>query len=182
MLGTATPHPVSPNTDRLDRMEPVDCSSSNGLEVDDGVAQAAHSSRAREPSGYQKAAKAAFLTVLRGGLSISAACRMAKIPRRTAYYWREQDDEFRATWFEAECSGLDHHEDNVAKAGKDDWRASEAFLKARRRDVWGTQKIDSTIVATTSVAVSGSLSVDVSAPDIAWLQKVLGPEQPVTAE
>lgn len=128
--------------------------------------------------------QAKFLQVIASGLSISAACRMSGVGRTTIHGWRDTDDDFRQRWLEATEMGLDHHEDNIAKAGKDDWRASEAFLKARRRETWGNAtRVDASVKSEATVtgtvdgeirhSVSGSVAVELPT-DLAWLGELLG--------
>jgi hypothetical protein len=67
------------------------------------------------------AAKAAFLRALSFGLSVTAACRKAKLPRRTAYLHREQDEEFAAAWEDALEQGTDGLEDEALRRGSKGW-------------------------------------------------------------
>lgn len=62
---------------------------------------------------------AAFLDGLRDGLSVTAACLDAGISRRTAYEWRDADDEFRSRWDEAVEEGTDRLEDEAQRRARD---------------------------------------------------------------
>jgi AcrR family transcriptional regulator len=53
----------------------------------------------------------AFLERLRGGASIAQAAKIAGIPRRTVYEWRDQSEDFRKAWDEAIEEGTDLLED-----------------------------------------------------------------------
>ncbi len=60
-----------------------------------------------------------FLDALARGLSATAAAEAAGIARRTAYEWREADDEFRQLWDDAIESGTDRLEDEAIRRGHD---------------------------------------------------------------
>lgn len=62
---------------------------------------------------------AAFLDALRDGRSITAACIDAGVSRRTAYDWREADDEFRKEWDSAVDEGTDRLEDEAHRRARD---------------------------------------------------------------
>lgn len=62
---------------------------------------------------------AAFLDALRDGRSVTAACIDAGIGRRTAYEWREQDEEFRHAWDDAVEEGTDRLEDEAHRRARD---------------------------------------------------------------
>ena len=57
---------------------------------------------ARRPSK-----KNAFLAALTDTVNVALACRHAGIPRRTAYDWREKDEDFAQSWDEALDEGID---------------------------------------------------------------------------
>jgi hypothetical protein len=57
--------------------------------------------------------EAAFLDALRDGQSVTAACIDAGFGRRTAYEWREADEDFRKAWDEAVDEGTDRMEDEA---------------------------------------------------------------------
>lgn len=63
--------------------------------------------------------EAAFLDGLRDGLSVTASCIDAGISRRTAYEWRDADDEFRKRWDEAVEEGTDRLEDEAQRRARD---------------------------------------------------------------
>ena len=52
-------------------------------------------------------ARAKFLDVLRESCNVSEAARAAGIGRRTAYEWRDADEEFATAWAEAEQEAID---------------------------------------------------------------------------
>jgi hypothetical protein len=110
-----------------------------------------------------------FLSVIAEGLSISRGARAAGVSRTTPYNWENDYPEFKVAWAEAKEEGLDLHEDRISAAGNYDFKASEIFLKARRKDVWGT-KIDSTVNATVKLdaKIEGRVSVDTE-----WLESLL---------
>lgn len=78
-------------------------------------------------------ARETFLTVLRETCNVSEAARAARIGRRTAYDWRNDDPAFAADWDEAEEEAVDALE-KVARDraidGSD--RMLEILLKAHR--------------------------------------------------
>ncbi|MCI0489374.1 MAG: terminase [Blastocatellia bacterium] len=63
--------------------------------------------------------KELFLEHLRKSGNVSASAKKAKISRRTAYYYRESNEEFRASW-----------DDAIEEAG--DWLESEARRRAEK--------------------------------------------------
>jgi transposase-like protein len=114
---------------------------------------------------------ARFLGTLEHGLSISAAVRKSGASRRSVYYWRDQFPDFATAWTQAEQDGLDRHEDRIAVAGNYDWRASLAFLRAKRPAVWGNRV---TTAADATVKLDAKLDVDARIAellqmDAAWL-------------
>ena len=64
-----------------------------------------------------------FLQSLSEGMSVSASCQKASVPRRTVYEWRDRSESFKAAWEAAVEEGTDLLED-----------------EARRRAVQGTEK------------------------------------------
>lgn len=65
----------------------------------------------------------AFLDALADGLSVREAANCAGVPKRTAYRWRDEDQEFKAAWKEAYQQGAD-----------------ALFVEARRRAVEGVSE------------------------------------------
>lgn len=65
----------------------------------------------------------AFLLALEDSANVSKACKKAKLPRRTAYEWRDDDKEFRAEWDAALDRATDALEDEAIR------RATEGTLK-----------------------------------------------------
>lgn len=65
----------------------------------------------------------AFLDALAQTANVSAACKAAKVPRRTAYDWKDADPEFRKAWDAALELGTDALEDEAVR------RAHEGTLK-----------------------------------------------------
>lgn len=63
----------------------------------------------------KKAERAAFLDALRQGLSVTAACVAAGLPRRTVYNHRAADPAFAADWDEAAEAGTDRLEDEALR-------------------------------------------------------------------
>lgn len=79
-------------------------------------------------------AKRSFLNVLRVSCNVTGACRAAKIGRRTAYDWREADEEFARAWADAEQEAADALEQVAwkrATEGQSD-RLMEILLKGHR--------------------------------------------------
>ena len=64
---------------------------------------------------------AKFLGVLQAGMSVSKACKVAKLPRRTAYDWRESDALFAQAWDDAVEAGTDALEDEAVRRAKNGW-------------------------------------------------------------
>lgn len=54
--------------------------------------------------------RARFLELLRDGQPVTRAAEGAKIPRRTLYYWRGEDEEFAQAWDAAYEQGTDYLE------------------------------------------------------------------------
>lgn len=81
---------------------------------------------------------AAILEALREKPSYSAACRKARVPRRTFYEWRDADADFDAACIAARNEGLDALEDAlVTRGAKNDTTAAIFMLKSLRREVYG---------------------------------------------
>ena len=60
--------------------------------------------------------KAAFCAALAtSGGNVSRACEAIEITRMTAYRWRQEDQDFAASWDEAKAIGLDALEDEVLR-------------------------------------------------------------------
>lgn len=79
-------------------------------------------------------AQRTFIKVLGLSCNVSAACRAAKIGRRTAYDWREADEEFSRAWVDAEQEAADALEQVAwkrATEGQSD-RLMEILLKGHR--------------------------------------------------
>ena len=64
-------------------------------------------------------AREAFLSTLRTGASIGAACRKAGMGRSPAYEWRDEDEDFRLAWDEAVDEGTDVLEDEATRRARD---------------------------------------------------------------
>jgi len=60
-----------------------------------------------------------FLSVLRNGLSITAACQQAGLTRSLVYVWRKEDAEFAAAWDDAVEMGIDRLEDEAYRRAHD---------------------------------------------------------------
>jgi len=79
--------------------------------------------------------KKTFLEKLAKTPSVTAACRVSNVSRRTAYDLKHADPEFAAAWDDALNQSLDYLEHQVFVRGcKDDTRAAEIILKAYRPD------------------------------------------------
>lgn len=65
----------------------------------------------------------AFLIALEETANVTQACKKAKLPRRSAYEWRDAAPEFAAAWDAALDRGTDALEDEAVR------RASEGTLK-----------------------------------------------------
>ena len=77
--------------------------------------------------------RAAFLKTLAAGDSVSKACDAAGIGRRTAYDWRDADEELAAEWDDAVETGTDVLEDEAVQRAKNGSDTLLIFmLKARR--------------------------------------------------
>jgi hypothetical protein len=63
--------------------------------------------------------RARFLAKLAAGYSIAAACRAERIGRRTAYDWRERDEDFAKAWDAAIEEGSDILEDEARRRAHD---------------------------------------------------------------
>jgi|CXWL01.1.fsa_nt_gi hypothetical protein len=76
-----------------------------------------------EGLGTDGTKKAVFLDALGRLASISRACQIARIPRRTVYNWRSQDEGFATAWEKAIELGTDALEDEAVR------RAFQGVLK-----------------------------------------------------
>ena len=65
----------------------------------------------------QKKDKAAFLDALAETANVTWACKVANIPRRTAYEWRDADSVFADGWEQAVELGTDALEDEAIRRG-----------------------------------------------------------------
>jgi hypothetical protein len=64
--------------------------------------------------------RAAFLGALaETGGNVTAACKKAKLPRATAYEWRDEDEAFRKDWDAALEIGTDALEDEALRRARD---------------------------------------------------------------
>lgn len=80
-------------------------------------------------------ARETFLATLRETCNVSEAARAAKIGRRTAYDWRDADEEFAAAWDDAEDEAVDALEMRARERALDNSdRMMEILLKAHRPD------------------------------------------------
>jgi hypothetical protein len=61
--------------------------------------------------------KAVFIKTLRETCNIAESARAAGIGRRTAYEWKEKDEEFRVQWDEAEQEAVDSLEREAWRRG-----------------------------------------------------------------
>ena len=66
-------------------------------------------------------AEVLFLELLSEGVSVSAACERAGIPRRSAYNRRRDDPAFRERWDESLRMAADMLEDEADRRGRDGW-------------------------------------------------------------
>lgn len=97
--------------------------------------------------GYHKntdATRTRLLERLAEGWSFGNACKAAGITRATLWNWRNDDPEFDAQVRDAIEAGLDQAEDAIRKHWRRDWRAAQASLVAKRRTVWGANRIELT--------------------------------------
>ena len=79
-------------------------------------------------------ARETFIEVLRQSCNVTAACRASKIPRSTAYYWRNELPGFAKAWEDAEEEAGDTLEQVAwerATTGNSD-RMLEILLKGHR--------------------------------------------------
>ena len=81
--------------------------------------------------------KTAFLSALTETVNVTLACRGAGIPRRSAYDWRENDEDFARRWDEALDEGIDLLEAELQR------RAFEGterpvFYKGQQCGTWRT--------------------------------------------
>lgn len=81
-------------------------------------------------------ARETFLRVLEETCNISEAARQAGMSRRSAYDWRDADEQFAADWNDAEQAAVDKLEEvafDRARTGQSD-RLLEILLKGHRPD------------------------------------------------
>jgi hypothetical protein len=89
-------------------------------------------------------AKARILERLAEGYSFGDAARCAGVARTTLFRWRRDDEAFSTQVHDALENGLDAAEDAIRRHWRRDWRAAHAVLQARRRGVYGTQRVEVT--------------------------------------
>jgi hypothetical protein len=78
---------------------------------------------------------AAIVAKLSAGLSVSAACKAAKIGRSSYYEWLDEDAEFAAIVADAIEAGTDKLEDSTTRqALQGNTTLMVLLLKARRKD------------------------------------------------
>jgi hypothetical protein len=119
---------------------------------------------------WRAAAMKRFLAVLERGLSISAAVRASGVSRRAVYTWREAYPSFASAWKQSEAIGVDTHVDRIAAAGNFDWRASLAWLRAKRPEQWGNRvHADSRSI----IDLTATVTTDAT-PCAVWLAGLLG--------
>jgi hypothetical protein len=92
--------------------------------------------------------KKTFLATLAQTPSVTAACKVANVSRRTAYDHKELDPEFGAAWEDALNQSLDFLEHRLFVRGcKDDTRAAEIILKAYRPSLYSEKmRIEAAVV------------------------------------
>ena len=97
--------------------------------------------------------RAAFLGALREGYSIYRACTEAKISRRSAYDWKEADEEFAKDWDAAVEAGTDALEDALyGRAKETDTTAAIFLLKGRRPEKY-RERIDNRVSGDVNVTI-----------------------------
>lgn len=70
-----------------------------------------------------------FLTALQLGNSVTKACALSHIPRRTVYYWKSENPEFADAWADAIDTSVEELEDAARKRALDiDDPKSHLFL------------------------------------------------------
>lgn len=69
----------------------------------------------------RKEAKRLFIEALQRDPSVSAACRHAKIGRKTAYQWRDKDAEFADEWEDAVAQCHDEARSSIYQRGIVGW-------------------------------------------------------------
>ena len=90
---------------------------------------------------------AAIIAGLSKGVTISKMAELLDVERSTIYRWRKPYPEFAEEWDEATILAADFMEDLIRSHAEKDWRAGEAWLRANRRDKWGTHvKTDANVV------------------------------------
>lgn len=89
--------------------------------------------RKRSLSSRQvKRAKEAVVNYLRAGVTISTACKLAGVARRTFYHWLAKDEFFALSVDEAEASAIAKAELNIANAiAENDVKVSMWYLERR---------------------------------------------------
>jgi hypothetical protein len=69
-----------------------------------------------------------FLTALSVGRSVTKACEIAGIPRRTAYYWKSESPEFAEAWEDALETSVEELEEEVRRRALDPEDQKSAIL------------------------------------------------------
>tara|TARA_R110000824_G_scaffold303833_3_gene491677 strand:+ start:1184 stop:1600 length:417 start_codon:yes stop_codon:yes gene_type:complete len=97
--------------------------------------------KGRKPGSVAKSAREwvpVFLEALKAMPVVRLACEHAGVSRKTAYQWRDQNEEFRAEWRSALEDGIDMIEAQLhARARTSSDRAAMFLLRSLRREVYG---------------------------------------------
>ena len=87
--------------------------------------------------GRARTRQRAFLKALRRNPNITAACAIARIPRRSVYDLRAADETFAAKWDEALDASVDEVEAKAFKIAKEgDNQMIQFVLKAHRPSIY----------------------------------------------
>ena len=75
--------------------------------------------RKKAPSRTDPELRTALLEAMAETASVTKACQLSGVPRRTAYKWRDAEDGFAAAWDEALDRGADALEDEAVRRAFD---------------------------------------------------------------
>jgi hypothetical protein len=118
-----------------------------------------------------------FISELEDGSSVTEACQVVHIGRRTAYDYRSSDPDFAARWDAAIEKGTDELEKVAIKRAKEGSDSLLMFLlRGRRRSIYGEKvQVDAKVEAISSSELAAARAAAQANPEaMALLTKTIG--------
>jgi hypothetical protein len=108
--------------------------------------------------------KALFVEAMAARPNVGAAAKVAGIPRKTAYQWRENDPEFAEAWDEAKEATLDRAEEKLVDIGQEgNVVALFGYLKAYREQFREKSQVSVDLTGPIRVEFGSVLDADAAA-------------------